>query len=76
MKVLRLSDGDDIRNWYNDDITDCYNSLRLFGWWHRYQRGILLLYFRNREGMLHAQQWIQQKHPGIRVKEEAGAAYF
>uniref|UniRef100_U9UJR9 Uncharacterized protein n=1 Tax=Rhizophagus irregularis (strain DAOM 181602 / DAOM 197198 / MUCL 43194) TaxID=747089 RepID=U9UJR9_RHIID len=29
----------------------------------------LFLYFRNREGMLYAQQWIQQKHPGIRIKK-------
>ncbi|CAB4477554.1 unnamed protein product [Rhizophagus irregularis] len=69
MKILQLSDGDEIRIWENDDVMNCYVALDLFGWWHRYKRGILLLYFRSNEELQKAQLWVHEKHPNIRVKK-------
>jgi hypothetical protein len=56
MKILCLTDGNDIHNcWGDDEVMNCYVALDLFGWWHRYQRGILFLYFRNEEELQKAQ---------------------
>ncbi|CAG8467173.1 11111_t:CDS:2 [Funneliformis mosseae] len=61
MRVLRITDGDAIRNWSNDDVMECFVNLNLFGWWHREYPGSLLLYFRNENDKRSAQACFKNK---------------
>ncbi|CAG8518264.1 1098_t:CDS:2, partial [Funneliformis caledonium] len=69
MRVLRITDGDAIRNWSNDDVMECFVNLNLFGWWHREYPGSLLLYFRNENDKRSAQAWLNKNHSEIWIGE-------
>lgn len=69
MRVLKLADGNAIRNWRSNDVMECFVKLNLFGWWHRDQPGTLILYFRNQNEMQNAQAWLGMNHPEIRAEE-------
>ncbi|CAG8643739.1 14823_t:CDS:2 [Funneliformis caledonium] len=69
MRVLRITDGDAIRNWSNDDVMECFVNLNLFGWWHREYPGFLLLYFRNENDKRSAQAWLNKNHSEIWIGE-------
>ncbi|CAG8600724.1 5913_t:CDS:2 [Diversispora eburnea] len=67
--ILEITDGETLIKWQDDEIMECFDSLELFGWWFREEGPTIYLYFDNKTHLKKAKNWLESKHPDVKVWE-------